>query len=242
MNHAFFKATALGLAVLSLGLAGCGKGDTPAPAFNPNGQPKNNDVQYPDGPYGVTKGAIIENFQFVGFQNSQVKNDETQPIALSDFYNPTGDGTFPADSLYGANQAKPRVLLIDVASTWCGPCNQEAGNVLPGQYKKYQPLGAEFMLQLADGPNQGVPATTLDLTKWTKKYKVNYPATIDPAYKLGALFPADAYPANMIIDTRTMTICEIIAGAPDPTDPTVGIPFWKKLENVASDPDACLKP
>ena len=54
---------------------------------------------------------------------------------------------------------------------------------------------------------------------------MNYPATFDPQYKLSALFDADAFPANMIINTRTMEIVQVIAGSPDAA-------FWTKFEKV----------
>jgi len=247
MNDTLLRnAGALLLVGLSIGLAGCSSQgeDQLAPAFTEKGQEKGVTAAYPNGPFGVKKGAIISNYKFVGFPNVLAVKDSLDSIELSHFYNPTGTDVYPEGSPYGAGQAKPKVLLIDVASVWCGPCNQEAGTVLPGQHKKEKPLGGEFLLQLADGPQGGISATQLDLSKWTTKYMVNkgeaYPATYDPEYKLGALFEADAFPANMIIDTRTMKICEVIAGAPDPTDTTYGgKAFWDKYEAVAKDSSAC---
>ena len=84
----------------------------------------------------------------------------------------------------------------------------EAKTELPPRYAKYKPCGGEFLLQLADGPTVGTPATETNLRNWTKKYAVDFPATIDPSYKLGALFQADAYPANIIIDTTNT--CAIV--------------------------------
>jgi hypothetical protein len=214
------------------GTSGSGGGDsgdgTLAPAFpEGTGQQAHGAKAYPAGPYGVGKGSIVANYKFVGYANAQKINNALQGIELADFYNPTGDGKYEEGSVMEVGAPKPKVILIDVASVWCGPCNYEADVVLGPLYEKYKPLGGEFLLQLADGPTPGKAATTKSLFNWTTKYKVNYPATIDPTYKLSALFDQDAFPANMIINTRTMEIVEVIAGAPEP-----GSSFWKTYEKV----------
>ena len=96
---------------------------------------------------------------------------------------------------------------------------------LPPLHAKYKPLGGEFLLQLGDGATGGKAATPKDLYNWTKKYQVNFPATIDPDYKLGELFPANAWPANVIINTRTMKIVAAVAGVPQAT-------YWTKFEKT----------
>ena len=233
MRHYVFALT--GIVVGTLALTGCtgtaeseeGSGQL-APAFpEGTGQQAAGAKAYPEGPYGIGKGSIIANYKFIGYANAVNSTAALQPIEMADFYNPTGDGTYPAGSVMGEGNPKPKVALIDVASVWCGPCNFEAENVLPGLYDKYKPMGGEFILQLADGPTPGKAATSKSLFNWTTKYDVNYPATIDPTYKLSALFDQDAFPTNMIIDTRTMKIVEVIAGAPE-----AGSSFWKTYEKV----------
>jgi hypothetical protein len=201
--------------------------DQPEPFPQGTGQSANPTVEYPKGPYGVNKGSVVQNFKFMGFPNSMVENKTLVQVSLADFYNPTGKDNFPKGSPYGDGTPKPKALLIDVSSVWCGPCNYEAANVLPGLYAKYKPKGGEFLLQLADGPTPGDPANAKHLYNWTHKYKVDYPATIDPSYKLSALFQADAFPANMIIDTKTMKIVDVIAGVAEE-----GGAFWQAYEKL----------
>jgi hypothetical protein len=243
---------ALGIAAIAafgVGLVGCGGEEPPVdPGDDPPvfpGGPGHEPValpDYPAGPYGIGKGSVIANYQFVGYANSVAYNQTMQAIQLADFYNPHGrdpnyvpespekdDRLHGPGSQYGEGTAKPTVLLIDVASVWCGPCNLEAKTELPPRYAKYAPCGGQFLLQLADGPTVGEPATPTHLTNWTKKYQENFPAAIDPSYKLGSLFQSDAFPANMIIDTVTMTIVEVVAGVPSET-------FWAKYENLLADP------
>jgi hypothetical protein len=51
---------------------------------------------------------------------------------------------------------------------------------------------------------------------------------VDPSYKLSALFQQNAFPANMIVDTRTMEIVESIAGAPNGA-------FYAKLDSLIAE-------
>ena len=187
---------------------------------------------YPEGPKGVNEGSIIENLRYVGYFNAMNNpTGQLQMIQMSDFYNPTGTDLYPAGHAL-AGQPKPTALLISVASVWCGPCNYEAGEILPDLYAKYKPMGGEFMLQLADSATAGEPATVNNLNKWTTKYQVDYPSTIDPTYKLDALFEQSAFPQNFIIDTRTMKIVKVFAGAAEPGDGGLGDAFWNKFEDV----------
>jgi thiol-disulfide isomerase/thioredoxin len=150
-------------------------------------------------------------------------------IALSDFYNPTGDGVYPEGSPYGAGTPLPKGLFIDISSSWCGPCKEEASETLPGKYAELAPKGAEFLLQLADGPSPGTPATEKDLRAWTKAFDVNYPATLDASAQLAALYNGGSFPANAIIRTSTMEIVEVVNGVP-------GDAFWATLEAVVDEP------
>ena len=218
--------------VAALGLVGCaGEEDPiPAPPFpEGTGQPAANAARYPAGPYGISLHRVIANYQFVGYANAAENKATMQPIQLADFYNPTGTEVFPEGSPYGAGEPKPRALLIDVSSVWCGPCKIEAETVLPRLYEEYQPKGGEFLVQLADGRTPGEAAVARDLYRWTTQYDVQYPSAIDPSYKLGALFQADAFPANMIVRTQDMKIMEIVAGVPEEDSS-----FWRTFEKIMS--------
>lgn len=226
-------ATALlGLTACSSSSTSDGGGDDgeldslPAPEFpEGSGQAPNGAAAYPPGPYGVSKGSIISNLEFVGYFNPMDKSRGMQLVTLADFYNPTGADVFPENTPYPelAGTPKPKALLIMVSASWCGPCQQEAAEVVPGKYEKYHPMGGEFLLQLVEGPNYD-PAVPKNLDSWTNKFDVNYPAAIDPSYKMGAFVPG-AFPANMIINTRTMEIVQVVTAAPSAT-------FWTKFESL----------
>ncbi|NUP13025.1 MAG: TlpA family protein disulfide reductase [Polyangiaceae bacterium] len=167
----------------------------------------------------MEKGSVITNFKFEGFPNPDEDKSESVDIQLADFYNQSGDEVFPEGSPLGAGEPKPTVLLLNIGAVWCGPCQEEADTVLPGQYAKYSPKGVQFVFVLADGPNQGVPAGLNSLVSWTTKYETLWPATIDPSYTLGSLFKGAAFPVNIVIDTQTMKIVEAVAGLPEEDGP-----------------------
>jgi len=235
MRNLGFYCVALGIA--SVVLAGCA-GDAveedevePAPDFPAGqGQLATGKIAYPAGPYGISKGSIVANYEFIGYGDYTANSDDTHVIQLADFYNPTGTDTFPDDTPYPgkAGKLKPNALLIDVSASWCVPCQEEAKNVLPVKYAEYNPKGGEFLMQLAEGPS-GDPATKKNLGAWATKYDVNYPATIDPSSKISALFDGGFFPTNILINTRTMTIVRVTAGAPDSL-------FWSKMESTMEAP------
>ena len=78
---------------------------------------------------------------------------------------------------------------------------------------------------LLEGATPGKPATLADLASWTSKYNVNYPAAVDPANKLQPLFEMDAYPINMIVNTKTMQLVKVLTGMPDAA-------FWTTFETT----------
>ena len=219
--------------------AGTGQGDhVPAPLPKPT----TTQLAYPPPPYDVTNGATIKNFSFPGFPDAKVSSAALGTIQLADFYNPHGrdpqyqpasaaddDRLYPPGSAYG--DKKPLGLFIDIASVWCGPCNLEAKTELPAKHAKYRPCGGEFLFQLAEGAAPGTPATSKNLSDWTARYHVDYPATYDPSQQLGALYSGGSFPDGVLIDATTMKIVDVVAGLPDD-----GI--WQKFESTLD--AACL--
>lgn len=208
---------ALFASVSALALLGCsevsgeGAGELTKPeAFTP----EEVGATYPEEPYGVAKGNVIRNYKLSGLVNATADSSTEQAIQLADFYNPTGDGKFPAGSAYGEGPM-PRALLVNVSALWCAPCKEEARSTLPAKYAELGPLGAEFFVVLAEGGQPGSTVEWEHLLAWTRTFHLNYPAAIDPKGLLGALFSADTYPANMVIDTTTMKIAYVVTGAPD---------------------------
>ncbi len=182
-------------------------------------------LTYPAGPYGEGEGSIIRNMKFRGYARPQ-DGDFTVPqtLEMADFYNPTGAEQFAADSFYGA-RPKPKALLVIISAAWCNPCKIEADQILPDEYAAYAPMGAEFLTVMAENTSGNEPELNV-LSAWQKKYEQNWPGVADGQFKLFALAAEPAFPANILIDTRTMTIVDAVAGA----DPAI----FNKMEDILS--------
>jgi hypothetical protein len=217
------------LAWVTLGVAmvtGIGCSQPPPPAFHDStGEATNAALTYPAGPFGIGIGSVMPDFAFDGYAAPATNKATMQAITLGDFWNPHGldasyqpgpegdDRLFPSGSPYGAGQPKPTVLLIDVACVWCAPCNEEAATIIPALHALYKPCGGEFFLDLHDSGTVGIAASPKNLYNWTEMYKVDFPAAIDPTFKLDQFFVQEAFPQNFILDTTTMKIVQVIPGA-----------------------------
>lgn len=161
------------------------------------GDAPGNDVAYPAGPYGYDLGEVAPNLTFEGLRNPKAAGydiSQTEVIAFSDFYNPTGD------------PAKPRVLVVTSSVRWCEFCKAEASESM-GSFRYWNPKGVTFLNALMETENPGEPATPSDLRLWTKTYQLEYPVVLDPSPpQLRVFFSHDAPPFNMVVDTTTMKI------------------------------------
>jgi hypothetical protein len=170
---------------------------------NPDGVPYPN----PSGGYGHlprsgnTPGSIIQNFKFLGYLNGDMSQPLTT-ISLADYYDPCNK--------------RYKILHISVAAVWCEPCNEETDAVVADLNSATSVLNADrtvFIQALDDGPTEGVPATTSDLTYWITKHSSNFTEMLDPGLKnLGGFFVAAAIPWNSDIDVRTMEMLDSSEG------------------------------
>jgi hypothetical protein len=216
----------LGLAAIAaatLDLAGCVYEDENAPKFKAGqGQdPGAADAAYPDGPYGFSPGSRLPNLQFLSYPDSVGRPGELRIVKLSDFYNPTGTEVFPPELGYhGEGLPKPRAMVLLISAVWCGPCRNEAANILPGEYDHWKPLGGHFMAVLTDGTQPGTPVTIPELQQWTIDFNPRYTMGMDPSEYLMSWFEP-AYPGNMIVRTADMQIMKRVTGVP-PSDEDCG--------------------
>ena len=166
-------------------------------------------AQYPAGPYGHQLGSTIQDYTFTqGLRKPKdvdyAADDTTMtPIALHDFYNPTGD------------KSRPRVLLLTESALWCSACMAQAEGAMT-DYKDWHPKGAEYF-ELVFEDDNFLPAQPKDLTTWTNAYALEYPCAVDPLLQLGVFFDTSAAPFNMVIDLSNMKITYASVGVFDST-------------------------
>lgn len=185
---------------------------------------------YPQGPYGINPGNVIQPLCFQGYVNplDGIGPDFEREICLENFYNPTDDGLYEEGEPFSEGAPKPRVVMINIAAVWCGPCKEEAATILPQEYAKYGPRGMELLSILTDSDDPGTAATFDNLDAWVSAFSSGYPSVIDPAYAIGQLIDTSQYPANFLVDTTDMTITELVIGKP-------GDSFFTKLEELLGD-------
>jgi len=136
-------------------------------------------------------GNVMKNFKFYGFPKGD-KSQGLQQVSLADYFDP---------------QTKNyRLIHIQAAAVWCGPCNAEAkaAGTLAGELKTKK---VAWLTALVESAKQGAPATQSDLDKWLTAYPSDYGHVLDPNNaNFGVFFDAAAIPWNADLDARTMEI------------------------------------
>lgn len=177
-----------------------------------------NNAPYPAGPFGAEIGSTMRNLQFQGWRDPSAAGytwaAQPETISLSDYYNP--DGSKPA-----------KVLMINVSARWCTVCKGEYADFkFSGDIQKYSAEGVVFIGVLFEDDNYAA-AKPADMEWWTKAYSVSFPFVLDPGFKMGEYFSADATPLNMIVDAKTMQIKGKVLGY-DPSQPDL----WNQLDSA----------
>jgi hypothetical protein len=202
--------TAVLLAALGLGGCGSNKPELPPDLSAPASCVA---PAYPAGPYGSEPGALLKNACFSGFsapESTALREDALEPLALSDFYDPDGEGSV-------------RVLLLNTAALWCAACQIEH-RTLPDRYRELSPRGLALMTAVFQDERYE-PADLSDLTAWVDTFQTNFPIVLDPGYSFGRYASAETAPLNLVVDPKTMTILEKFVG----DQPAVMWPYIEAL-------------
>jgi len=155
---------------------------------------------YPSGPFGTEEGDTLADLCFQGFRNpAQGTHTESalQPIAFSDYYDPSGSK--------GVN-----LLLINTAAVWCSACRTEHEG-LSARNDEFSGRGLRILSTLFQDAQRN-PATLRDLSAWVEAFSSNYPMVLDPDYQLGDFARANMAPLNLVVDARTMKIQKKVLG------------------------------
>lgn len=172
-----------------------GNGETnaaSAPDTNPDG------VAYPTDNLGTSVGTRMINYKFVGYPDGNPANG-LQPMSLAQFFDPTG--------------TKYKMIHLQASGTWCGYCKAETKVVVP-MAPKLTGKKVVWIISLAEGRVQGLPATSGDLDQWITQFKPPFPHLLDSGNKnFGPFYDAAALPWNANIDATTMKILSSGVGA-----------------------------
>ena len=172
---------------------------------------------YPDGPYGIVKGNVIENHTWKGYRDA---SGDWTDVSMADYFDPDG-----SKGIYA--------IYVVVSAQWCVPCQQEA-KLLPRMYDAYKARGARFLSAMLQKSN-GDPAEQLTVDAWIKAFKINFdivaaptPVSGSPGMSQSELVPKSwAIPRNYVINPRDMKIVYVITAALDPAATDI-----KALDNV----------
>lgn len=176
---------------------------SPVDSYQEDGDRTDAILSYPPGPYGVKPGATIANITWQGWRNPvEAGHDPGKfgTISLADYYDATGDKGY-------------RAIVLNASARWCSICKLEQSH-LRAQRDEWQSKGVVFIGSLFEGTT-AEPAKASDLVAWSKTYKVDWVLVLDPNNQLGLFFDRAASPMNMVIDTRTMKIRDIVTGLPE---------------------------
>ncbi len=226
-------------ALLVLGSIGCGSStDVTVPSFTKGqGQTPQTGEAYPEAPYGINVGSVVANYHFVGFVNSvtDLPAMNMQEIALSDFYNP--DGTWATRRI---SRRAPRTMIASIPagsiygqgthSEADGAAARRVGRLVPALQRRVAEHAAEA--EYPTPPREGRPVLAGSDRRAEPRHAGDahrsrqldghvprgFPGRHRPRVQArGALFAADFYPANLVVNTRNMKICKVVSGAPDMT-------------------------
>jgi hypothetical protein len=167
-------------------------------------EPPRDEPRYPTGNIGTAPrqgdkpGNRIANYKFLGYPNADV-GAGLKRIALSDFYDPTGETT--------------KIIHIQAVGVWCSPCKAETSVVGPMK-ADLEAKKVVWLVSLAEGPAPGSPAYQKDLDGWLTTSESPYTHWLDPANKnLGPFYDRARLPWNANIDATTMEILTARTGA-----------------------------
>jgi len=143
---------------------------------------------YPEGPYGVGVGDVIEPLSFV--------DTEGAPYELSEPY----------------RDLNRRALLVTTSAEWCTACIKEQPK-LQELYERYGPRGLGLLVSLFQD-NNFEPATPSLAARWREKYELSFEVVADPAQPstFSPYYDVSLTPMVMIIDLEEMKISYLTQG------------------------------
>lgn len=156
----------------------------------------------------LEEGDIMQDFAITGYMTGgDGASDAPMVIKLSEF----------AKNGY-------KIILLNAAAGWCGPCQQETAT-FKSLAIKYPELGIYQVL--FDNVKQGQTPTLSFLNQWVKTLKPAGAVGIDPERNIVPINTGGSTPLNMIIDAKTLKVLKKFNGAPATGLNSVIAPYFK---------------
>ena len=163
---------------------------------------------------GSAEGQVLDDASFLGFVdddgNGKSFDDAPRTVALSDFFAKNRPGT--------------RVIMLNAAAGWCGPCMHEAAK-LTELATEYNPKGVVVVTAVF----QKDDATASDeaFTKLrAETFQRSIPTLVDSSFVTKKYFDVNTLPANMFVDAETGRILTVATGAKPGDDPLAEYRAW----------------
>lgn len=170
--------------------------------------------------------ALIAGMAGCGGGGGDTPPSETlEDLAFEAFIDSDGDGacydeeprTIRLSDYYAENRPGTRIIMINAAAGWCGPCMREAAE-LSEFAAAYESRGVVVLTAVFQDQN-GAPADTAFAGIWAETFGLSTPTLIDTSFQTGRYFDVNTMPANMFVDAETLEILEIATGAEPGDDP-----------------------
>lgn len=197
------KRNVLASVMFAMFVAACGSEQDPmgAPdaAAEPDAEPSG--LAYPSGPYGEGADDTIRNLRMIAY----IDGDDADDLVVGEEMS-----AFELAQYYRENDPDAKVIMINSAAGWCGPCQQEAQEI-PPLAREYHARGVRFVTAVFENPDYS-PATAEFVAQWADTFNLNIPTAVDSTFQLGAYFDVNAMPTNMFVDATNMKILTIVTG------------------------------
>jgi len=145
----------------------------------------------PVGPYGEMPGNTVSP-QLV-FQGYADQSAQAGSVALADY--------FDCDGTKGIN-----AILIDESATWCGPCQDEAGDLVQHE-ASWQAKGIRVLTLMVENASSQ-PATLQTASEWKQAFGLNTAVAADPNFSFYGSGPEVGLPLQLVVDPRTFKIID----------------------------------
>lgn len=157
---------------------------------------------------------VLEDASFLAFTddngNGQASDDPPRTVHFSDYFSSSHPGT--------------RILMLNAAAGWCGPCMHEAAR-LSAFAEEYAPQGVTVVTAVFQN-GDGDPADAAFAKLWAQTFQLAVPTLVDSAFVTGRYFDVNALPANMFVDATSGRILQVATGATPGDDPLVEFRHW----------------